>query len=46
MTEQKYRARLSLGYFGTADERDRALFEAQSKLGGAQAHRKPAARRK
>ena len=33
MTEQKYRARLSLGYFDTADEAKRARFEAESKLG-------------
>lgn len=32
MTDQRYRARLSLGYFDTPDERDRALFEAQSRL--------------
>jgi hypothetical protein len=33
MSEQRYRARLSLGYYDSPDARDRAVFEAQSKLG-------------
>ena len=32
MTEQKYRARISLGHYDSPSERDRAVFEAQSKL--------------
>lgn len=41
MSEQRYRARLSLGYFDTPDERDRALFEAQSKLGSVASQEAP-----